>query len=93
MSLKRIPEIICSHYDYDASIDFSNACRSLYIDRARRTEEYRDRIEKCDTCSNKEAERRKSSMEIAMDRLGKEMVRTIYLVFYAIMHFNLCKIT
>ena len=65
MNLNQVPVVTCSQYDYDA-------CRSLYIDRARRMEEYRDKIsKKCDTCNNNCKAERKSSMERLGERNGK----------------------
>lgn len=57
---------------YDESIDFSNACRSLYMNRVQRTEEYKNRLDNCS--ENKSEHQRKSSMDTAMERLGQEMV-------------------
>ena len=76
MSFNSIPQVGSVQYyssgTYDESIDFSNACRSLYMNRVQRTEEYKNKIDKCS--EDKSEHHRKSSMDTAMERLGQEMV-------------------
>lgn len=87
MSFNSIQQVGSDQYysirTYDESIDFSNACRSLYMNRVQRTEEYKNKINKCS--EDKSEHQRKSSMETAMERLGQEMViKTIYHIYLMI---------
>ena len=88
MSFKNLPDIHChqcSSLSYDESIDFSNAGRTIYLNRVKQTEEYKDKIEKC--CDRNKGNQRKSSMETAMETLGREMVSlliTVILILFKI---------
>jgi hypothetical protein len=63
---------------YTAAIDFSNACREFYINRVKATESFKEQMREEE--KTKEApthQRKRSSIDIAMETLRKEMVNFI----------------
>lgn len=60
---------------YSAAIDFSNACREFYINRVRATESFKEQMkEEEKSKEQKPLQRKRSSIDIAMETLRKEMV-------------------
>lgn len=61
---------------YSAAIDFSNACREFYINRVRATESFKEQMKEEEKSKHERPlQRKRSSIDIAMETLRKEMVR------------------
>lgn len=59
---------------YTAAIDFSNACREFYINRVRATESFKEQMKEDEKSKEqKPLQRKRSSIDIAMETLRKEM--------------------
>ncbi|XP_062619580.1 uncharacterized protein LOC134281129 [Saccostrea cucullata] len=59
---------------YSAAIDFSNACREFYINRKKATESFKEQMkEEEKSKQEKVLQRKRSSIDVAMETLRKEM--------------------
>nr|XP_022317690.1 uncharacterized protein LOC111120928 [Crassostrea virginica] len=59
---------------YSAAIDFSNACREFYINRVRATESFKEQMKEEEKSKHERPlQRKRSSIDIAMETLRKEM--------------------
>lgn len=74
---------------YSAAIDFSNACREFYIIRVRATESFKEQMkEEEKSKEQKPVQRKRSSIDIAMETLRKEMVSASRFCVYLAPHLS-----